>query len=319
MRSWLALISLVLAGGAAQGATPPRSPPTTDLDCSFNGEAVKGRCVCDPGWQGEFCHQLKLGPARNGSGLDQLHDPSKNISTWGGSVVKGDDGRWHMWASEITRKCGIHRWITNSIVVHAVSDGPSSNWHFERKAEVFPLFSHEPIVARAPTGEYVLYFTHYPGDGSDAPTCNCTDGNSASGEDGCANEPGGGKDKAWGVSYFSHSKSPDGPWSEPVSLLPVQKINQTDMNLAPVIRPDGSAIFWTRWDIWEADDWKNVSTYRDVGQAPDFGNGAPWEGEDPSMWMGAFHGVGYQFCFDLICIALLLVVKSPHRNGCAYK
>ena len=67
-----------------------------------------------------------------------------------------------MWASEITRHCGIHRWISNSIVVHAVSEGPPE-WNFERKEEVFPLFSHEPIVARAPTGEYVMYFTHFDG------------------------------------------------------------------------------------------------------------------------------------------------------------
>jgi hypothetical protein len=43
------------------------------------------------------------------------------------------------------------------------------------------LFTHEPIVARAPTGEVVVYVTHYPGDASDCPVCNCTDGNSASG------------------------------------------------------------------------------------------------------------------------------------------
>ena len=93
--------------------------------------------------------------------------------------------KYHMYASEITRKCGIHRWVTNSIVVHAVSAGPPA-WRFERKGVVKELFSHEPIVARAPTGEFVVFLTHYPGDASDCPVCNCTDGNSASGEVGSA-------------------------------------------------------------------------------------------------------------------------------------
>jgi hypothetical protein len=70
------------------------------------------------------CHQLKLKPASNTTGLNQLHTAAKT-STWGGSVLRHDDGKYHMWASEITRHCGIHRWISNSVVVHAVAPGDS--------------------------------------------------------------------------------------------------------------------------------------------------------------------------------------------------
>ena len=190
-----------------------------------------------------------------------------------------------MWASEISRHCGIHRWVSNSIIVHAVSDGPPA-WHFERKEPVFPLFSHEPIVARAPTGEFVLYFTSFDGPASDGYPCNCTDGNSKSGEPGCENEAGGSKNKTL-FSYFSYSKSPNGPWSEKVSLAGMQANPHMDENLAPVILKDGSLKAWTRFDIVEATDWRNASTYKDVGQAPDFNAGTPWEGEDPSMWVDA--------------------------------
>lgn len=95
--------------------------------------------------------------------------------------------------------------------------------------------------------------------------CNCTNGNSASGGGNCAGECGGGKNKTL-FSYFTYSKNPDGPWSPLQSLCAVQmggdagcvsgKINtsrgnpHTDMNLAPVIKPDGSLKAWTRWDIW---------------------------------------------------------------------
>ena len=275
-----------------------------DKNCSFNGEctsvsATDGGpvCSCDSGWQGKYCEQLDLLPAHNGSGLSHLlHDPARRTSTWGGSVLWGDDGKYHMWYSEISRHCGIHRWVTNSVVNHAVSDGPASEWHFEpdnASAPVLPIFSHEPIAARAPTGEYVLFVTHYPGSAADSPTCNCTDGNSASGEPGCAGEVGGGANKTL-YSYFTYASDPAGPWSPLVSLQYVQPtLNHTDLNLAPVIRGDGSLLAWTRWDVWAAKDWKDPSTWRDTGQAPDWDSPyGQWEGEDPSMWVdrkGRYH------------------------------
>ena len=139
-----------------------------------------------------------------------------------------------------------------------------------------------------------MYVTAYDGTPSDCPTCNCTNGQSNSGESGCAGECGGGKNKTL-FSYFTSSMHPDGPWSPLQSLcaaqeggdtsclnwtFPAPKTVGTDMNLAPVIRPDGSAIAWTRWNIWEASDWKDPSTYKDTGQAPDFNDGhTGWEGE----------------------------------------
>jgi hypothetical protein len=82
---------------------------------------------------------------------------------------------------------------------------------------------------------------------------NCTDGSSASGEPGCAGECGGGANKTL-FSYFTSSLDPDGqalhPWSALKSLCAVQMGGNancsaggnphTDMNLAPVIRSDGS-------------------------------------------------------------------------------
>ena len=178
----------------------------------------------------------------------------------------------------MSRHCGIHRWVTNSVIVHAVADSPLGP--YTRQEEVFPLFSHNPVAARAPTGEYVLFFEHYDGDASDAPVCNCSDGNSYSGEPGCENEIGSGQNKSL-YSFFSWSKSPSGPWSKPTSLKRLQGNPHVDMNLAPVILPDGSLIAWTRWDVWQASDWRNESTWTDAGQAPAFGNVSFWEGEDP--------------------------------------
>ena len=71
-----------------------------------------------------------------------------------------------MWASEMLAHCGIDSWTTNSHVVHAQCDltaagvdGDVSKCAFQKTGEVWPAFAHEPNVARAPTGEWVMYFT----------------------------------------------------------------------------------------------------------------------------------------------------------------
>ena len=62
-------------------------PSPYDFNCSYNGHLAKdGACVCGPSWKGSYCHSLDLAPARNGSGLDQLHS-APFTSTWGGSVL----------------------------------------------------------------------------------------------------------------------------------------------------------------------------------------------------------------------------------------
>ena len=112
---------------------------TDDFSCSYNGAcSAAGACLCDAGWQGTACEQLRLLPPTNGSGLDQLHGPNAT-STWGGAVLRGDDGTYHMWASEMSRSCGIHRWLSNSVIVHATA--PRPHGPFTRQEQLFGLFS----------------------------------------------------------------------------------------------------------------------------------------------------------------------------------
>jgi hypothetical protein len=62
--------------------------------------------------------------------------------------------------SEIESHCGIEAWTTNSHVVHAVSETAGGVYQrLQPVAEVWPVFSHEPNIARAPapTNEYVVY------------------------------------------------------------------------------------------------------------------------------------------------------------------
>lgn len=318
-----------------------------DFSCSYNGvckirEATsKSYCNCDPGWTGIYCEALDLLPVINGSGLQDLLT-MEDTSTWGGSVVYNpQDKLYHMWYSEITHHCGIHRWVSNSVVNHAVSLGPKTMdvvpWRFQpvksfssastkddddddntQHQPLFPIFTHEPIVVQDPIShEFVLFVSHYP-NGSATDTgqiCHCQDGNTASTTDkDCDGEEGLGKNQTM-YSYFTTSSSPYGPWSELQSMESVTPVGQrhVDLNFSPLLlksyphdnrnKNNNSTVFsslssssllaWTRWDIWIADDWKNLSTYKVDGQAPNFSSpNGHWEGEDPSMWQdvkGRFH------------------------------
>lgn len=43
---------------------------------------------------------------------------------WGSSVIKGEDNRYHMFASRWSNKINFANWVTNSEIVHAVADTP---------------------------------------------------------------------------------------------------------------------------------------------------------------------------------------------------
>jgi hypothetical protein len=119
-----------------------------------------------------------------------------------------------------------------------VSDTPDGA--YERAETVFPVFTHEPTAARAPTGEFVLFVTHHDGPptaAGEADTCNCTDGSSESG--GCSNELGPcdpakhAEGQCSANTYMSFASSPHGPWSA-LQVLPFSQSWSIDTNFAPV-------------------------------------------------------------------------------------
>ncbi len=78
----------------------------SDEDCSLNGKCSvgTGRCKCRPAWKGSRCEQLNLLPPTRGAGYRGV-DNGHNTSSWGGAVLKGSDGLYHMWAAEMTEHC----------------------------------------------------------------------------------------------------------------------------------------------------------------------------------------------------------------------
>jgi hypothetical protein len=254
----------------------------TDLDCSLNGKcALGGVCECLQQWHGAECGQLNLLPIpRAISGKKDVNSSThKNVSSWGGSVQLGDDGTFHMWSAEMAGNCGIGSWLSNSIIAHSMSKDPVGQ--YERQSETWPVFAHEPVVARAPTGEFVMYFTStnwngvgydlYPFTAGETPV---NGGRAAF----CAACPGDGSSgrschagRNWSMplpTYMSFTRTPEGNWSAPVAVPRVQQAPLIDSNLSPIILPNGSLLgLWRNDDdrgsihTAAATDWRDPTSY----------------------------------------------------------
>lgn len=95
---------------------------------------------------------------------------SQTMSIWGGSLVKGDDGLYHMYYSRWPKALG-WAWVTDSEIAHAVS--PSPFGPFEFKGIALPRrgkqhwdgwCTHNPTVHKF-GDKYYLYYMGNTGDG----------------------------------------------------------------------------------------------------------------------------------------------------------
>ena len=278
-----------------------QTPCSTRADCSYNGKCVDGKCACYPQWMGKHCGQLNLIPTSRDAGLQQ-HDARGRVSSWGGSVVRGDDGRYHMWAAEMTNDCGIVVWLSNSRIRHAVSTtGPTGPYLPHDISE--GLWGHEPTVARAPTGEYALFWTAHFGKEnvpcSRTPCDDCRDGETTIGRSATCLPDTRCTYRPQLLSYMAFAPDPAGPWSTP-QPIPSPPGFAGDTNLAPIIRADGSLLALGRppW-VWRANDWRNASTYT----VEKVGGSGTVEGEDPFLYVDSrdpsvLHGLSHAGGWD---------------------
>ena len=95
---------------------------------------------------------------------------SDTSSIWGGSLVKGDDGLYHMYYSRWKKELG-WAWVTHSEIAHAVASSPFGPFEFKdvtlsvRGAEYWDgLCTHNPTVHRF-GDKYYLYYMGNTGDG----------------------------------------------------------------------------------------------------------------------------------------------------------
>eukprot|EP00756_Hemistasia_phaeocysticola_P066394 Hpha_TRINITY_DN9205_c0_g2::TRINITY_DN9205_c0_g2_i1::g.28860::m.28860 len=284
-----------------------------ELGCSLNGKCVDGRCVCEPAWEGEKCETFARLPADPATGYQSPHDPGAeaNVSSWGGSVLKGEDGKFHMYAAEMVKGCGIEFWEPNSRVIHAVSDTPEGP--YRRVSVVANPFAHEPTAMRGPKGEWVVLMTmRHPSKWGpvDCDTPSPPPPPPPPPPIPCYPPPER-------HTYMTWSWNPDGPWTEPILVL---KANHSiwgncsvliDTNLAGTILPNGTMVgIWRKCSnlvgvkqcedycctfphLLVASNWSDPSTYI-PRQDPMFPQLHPYGSEDPYVWRdsrGRFHAV----------------------------
>lgn len=83
---------------------------------------------------------------------------------WGSSIIKGEDGKYHLFYSRWKKELKFTAWLTHSEIAHAVSNNPAGPWKYKKTA----LTSHGPghwdaITAHNPKikyfeGKYYLYY-----------------------------------------------------------------------------------------------------------------------------------------------------------------
>ena len=282
-------------------------PCAGDSDCSQNGKCNEGSCDCNAGWSGHACQSLDLEPVNPSKfGFRSVVEGS-NRSTWGGAIIRQvvdhDKAIFHMYASEITKGCGMNAWCQNSQIVHAIATDASGPYH--RHDVVFPPFAHEPSIAFDPTNRtYVMFFTAQIPD--TRKICDVCANGTTLGPCPDANQCSPNTDP----TYMSYSAYPSGPWSDPVMVL---GSTGSDTNLSPWILNNGSLVaiwrsfaptsahpwFGSKMHMLTASRWDDPSTYHihvDRNLFPSLGDSTGTNGaEDPFLWRddktGTYHAL----------------------------
>jgi len=271
----------------------------TDEDCQLNGKCINKSCQCYKGWTSSDCSALNFLPATQTPAYRQV-----NTSSWGGSVINGTDGLWHLYVAEMAFHCGLNTWTTNSIIRHATSKFPQGP--FSPADIVLTYFAHNPTITQAPDGTYTLFHIGC-GFNNSHPQTNCTNGTTPSFakrkvntnfqpinvkmNNTCSDEFG---------SSVLYSKSLYGPWNNLQVLSPQvpNKYPYSTDNPAPYIFPNGTT--YCMYRSWNQNADPNVNRSL-VGLAyADKWDGIPYtipnypvltvQLEDPFLWRSEIDG-----------------------------
>jgi len=284
---WLAVVAAVAVVVAVEGSA-------VDLACSLNGRQVSGQCNCDAPWRGVACSQLDIKP-RPPSAVPAIYGHSPNVTSWGGNVVKGDDGLYHLYVSEMVGGCGLVSWGTHSRIIHATAPSLDVSTPFKFSDVALPVWAHNAAPIRAPSSHTECpgcYYLFHIGDGATShPPYNCTNGNSPS-DAAVGHKYDAPRDwfeaETSGAGGLVHrSKSPYGPWEALPSSVGCN-------NPAPAFAKNGTLfVLCSSSTVYRGDDvtggkWDKVISL-DLGNTPWRINqsGTYVRVEDPYLWNDA--------------------------------
>ncbi|WP_209435193.1 glycoside hydrolase family protein [Maribacter forsetii] len=224
----------------------------------------------------------------------------ENYWVWGSSVIKGEDGTYHMYASRWPKYLKFHPgWMIASEIVHAVSDTAEGPYVFNdvalgsRGAQFWDGRScHNPKIVKY-KDNYLLYYM-----GSTHPFEELTQENS----DALTLDSKWCIAGRWGKRVgLAISKSPNGPWKRlDAPILDVQPnsfYSYITSNPSPLIKKDGSVVLLFKGRSYQEDgithtgQFIGVATadsfdgkYSVVGNEPLFSADKFGEVEDPHLW-----------------------------------
>merc|ERR1719253_2134572 len=109
MEMWwsFSVFLLTFARGAAASFELATFRCHDSMDCELNGEChADGHCSCAPGWVGVTCGTLDLLPTKRAGAWPtrqpvppQYWGDGHTPCAWGGSVLRSDDGQFHIFAA----------------------------------------------------------------------------------------------------------------------------------------------------------------------------------------------------------------------------
>lgn len=234
-----------------------------------------------------------LGKAPNAAAFEQ-----EGYWVWGGSVLKAEDGRYHMFVARWPKHLTFHPgWMIASDIVHASADTPNGPFKFEevalpaRGAEYWDGRStFNPKILKY-KDTYVLFYTgstHPFEDFSSKDTLKLNSKYSIVGR----------SNKRIGIAY---SKNINGPWKRLDHPI-LETKNETfysflTSNPAPWINEDGSVVllfksrkynkqfpYHSNMKIGVATAPSFKGPYAVAKNEPIFGEGSMPELEDPTLW-----------------------------------
>eukprot|EP01127_Copromyxa_protea_P008047 TRINITY_DN1835_c0_g1_i2.p1 TRINITY_DN1835_c0_g1~~TRINITY_DN1835_c0_g1_i2.p1 ORF type:complete len:232 (+),score=18.63 TRINITY_DN1835_c0_g1_i2:47-742(+) len=208
----LEILSALLVLASAEAIKREMNSDCTDaLDCQLNGRCVQGRCLCDKGWRGKQCHQLREGLSWVLWPGDEAQPES---ASWGATIIE-EDGLYHMWTDTIFQKEKDGPYITcyhtqGTQIIHSTSKTITGPYIFQDIA--LPPETNNPHVVKTSSGEYLLY--HLNDNVAALPIPACTGWGLGGG---CEQYPGNGSKTPCGAPGegtigIGVSKTTDGPW-----------------------------------------------------------------------------------------------------------
>lgn len=279
----------------------------------MNTQATTGEL--HPEWRNDL--KRRLAPAPVGGGFSQ-----EDYWVWGSSVVKGDDGKYHMFVSRWPKSLRFHPgWMVASEIAHCVSDTPEGPYEFvdlalgARGAEYWDGRScHNPRVVKY-QDTYVMFYmgSTHPFDDITDPSVLTLDSHYT---------VVARSNKRIGIAT---TKDLNGPWERREACVldtrPGTFYSFLTSNPAPWIHEDGSVtlIFKSReynatfpyhssMKIGLATAPHFEGPYTVVGDGPVFGDGKIGEIEDPFLWHD-------ETGFHLIAKDMNATIAGQHHAG----